>query len=65
MVTFEFIDWFWITLFVLVMVITGILFYRPGKRSQADFFLAGRGFPGACRLLQFMLHIQLPIHLCG
>lgn len=45
MVTFEFIDWFWITLFVLVMVVTGILFYRLGKRSESDFFLAGRGLP--------------------
>jgi len=44
-VTFEFIDWLWIALFVLVMVVTGILFYRLGKRSQSDFFLAGRGLP--------------------
>jgi Na+/proline symporter len=39
------LDWFWILAFVVLMVGCGVLFYRLGKRSQADFFLAGRGLP--------------------
>jgi len=39
------IDWIWLVLFLLVMVLCGVLFYRLGKRSEADFFLAGRGLP--------------------
>jgi Na+/proline symporter len=45
MVTFGFLDWFWLIAFVVLMVSSGILFYRLGKRSEADFFLAGRGLP--------------------
>lgn len=45
MVTFEFLDWFWLILFLILMVGCGVLFYRLGKRSEADFFLAGRGLP--------------------
>ena len=45
MVTFGFLDWFWLILFILLMVGCGILFYRLGKRSESDFFLAGRGLP--------------------
>ena len=45
MVTFSFLDWFWLVTFVLLMVGSGILFYRLGKRSESDFFLAGRGLP--------------------
>lgn len=45
MVVFEFLDWFWLIAFVLLMVGSGILFYRLGKRSESDFFLAGRGLP--------------------
>ncbi len=44
-VAFEAIDWTWLVLFLLVMVGCGVLFYRLGKRSEADFFLAGRGLP--------------------
>lgn len=45
MVDFQFLDWFWLIAFVLLMVGSGILFYRLGKRSESDFFLAGRGLP--------------------
>lgn len=39
------LDWFWIFAYLVLMVGCGVLFYRLGKRSQADFFLAGRGLP--------------------
>ena len=45
MVTFELLDWIWVGIFVLIMIGSGILFYRLGKRSESDFFLAGRGLP--------------------
>src|SRR5688572_8320346 len=45
MVTFTFLDWFWLIAFLALMILSGGLFYRLGKRSEADFFLAGRGLP--------------------
>jgi Na+/proline symporter len=45
MIRFTPLDWFWVLTFVILMVGCGVLFYRLGKRSQADFFLAGRGLP--------------------
>ena len=45
MVHFAFLDWFWLITFVVLMIGSGALFYRLGKRSEADFFLAGRGLP--------------------
>ena len=45
MAVFTFLDWFWVGLFLLLMLGSGILFYRLGKRSESDFFLAGRGLP--------------------
>ena len=45
MITFQFLDWFWLILFALLMVYFGAYFYRLGKRSQSDFFLAGRSLP--------------------
>ena len=45
MITFQFLDWFWLISFALLMVYFGAYFYRLGKRSQSDFFLAGRGLP--------------------
>jgi len=45
MVHFAFLDWFWVVTFILLMTVCGVLFYRLGKRSMADFFLAGRGLP--------------------
>jgi Na+/proline symporter len=45
MVQLTILDWVWIVLYLLLMVGCGLLFYRLGKRSEADFFLAGRGLP--------------------
>ncbi|OQX96009.1 sodium:solute symporter [candidate division KSB1 bacterium 4572_119] len=45
MVSFALLDWIWLILFIFLMVICGIIFYKLGKRSQSDFFLAGRGLP--------------------
>ncbi len=44
-VTFTWLDWLWVVLFLLLMTGSGVLFYRLGRRSQSDFFLAGRGLP--------------------
>ena len=45
MITFQLLDWIWLILFVLLMVFFGFYFYRLGKRSQSDYFLADRGLP--------------------
>jgi SSS family solute:Na+ symporter len=45
MVIFTPLDWFWLVLFLVLMIGCGILFFRLGKRSESDFFLAGRGLP--------------------
>ena len=45
MISFSALDWFWFIAFVVLMVWSGVRFYRLGKRSEADFFLAGRGLP--------------------
>ena len=45
MITFQLLDWIWLILFALLMVFFGIYFYRFGKRSQSDYFLADRGLP--------------------
>jgi len=45
MVSFALLDWIWLLLFIILMVACGVFFYRLGKRSQSDFFLAGRGLP--------------------
>ena len=39
------LDWIWTGLFIALMILCGVIFYRLGKRSEADFFLAGRGLP--------------------
>ena len=39
------LDWIWTFLFIALMVVCGVIFYKLGKRSEADFFLAGRGLP--------------------
>ena len=44
-VTFTNLDWFWVITFLALMIFSGALFYRLGKRSESDFFLAGRGLP--------------------
>ena len=45
MVSFTLLDWFWLLAFLALMILSGGLFYRLGKRSESDFFLAGRGLP--------------------
>lgn len=45
MVHFTGLDYFWVIAYILLTLATGVLFYRLGKRSGADFFLAGRGLP--------------------
>ena len=44
-VTLTLLDWTWTILFILLMILCGVIFYRLGKRSESDFFLAGRGLP--------------------
>ncbi len=44
-ISFSTLDWIWLIAFIVLMVIFGAYFYRLGKRSEADFFLAGRGLP--------------------
>jgi len=44
-VPFALLDWIWMILFLVLMIGCGALFYRLGKRSESDFFLAGRGLP--------------------
>ncbi len=39
------LDYFWVVAYILLTIGTGVLFYRLGKRSGSDFFLAGRGLP--------------------
>jgi Na+/proline symporter len=38
-------DWFWLIAFVILMIGTGVVFYRLARRSEEDFFLAGRKLP--------------------
>jgi Na+/proline symporter len=45
MVNFQWLDWVWMSLFLGLMIGCGVLFYRLGRRSESDFFLAGRGLP--------------------
>ena len=39
------LDWLWLSLFLILMIGTGVAFYRLARRSEADFFLAGRRLP--------------------
>lgn len=45
MVDFTGLDWFWTGAFLLLMVGGAFFFYRLARRSESDFFLAGRGLP--------------------
>lgn len=45
MVVFKTLDWIWFVSFLVLMILSGALFYRLGRRSEADFFLAGRRLP--------------------
>jgi Na+/proline symporter len=39
------LDWFWSGAFLLLLVGGAFFFYRLARRSESDFFLAGRGLP--------------------
>jgi Na+/proline symporter len=45
MASFTALDIFWAVAFLLLMVGGAFLFYRLARRSESDFFLAGRGLP--------------------
>ncbi|MGD2154023.1 MAG: Na+:solute symporter [Gemmatimonadales bacterium] len=45
MVNFTGLDWLWAAAFLLLMVGGAFFFYRLARRSESDFFLAGRGLP--------------------
>ncbi len=45
MIDFTALDGFWSGAFLFLMVGGAFLFYRLARRSQSDFFLAGRGLP--------------------
>jgi SSS family solute:Na+ symporter len=45
MTSFTFLDVLWMVVFLALMIGCGVLFYRLGRRSESDFFLAGRGLP--------------------
>jgi len=45
MVKFAPLDYFWVIAYLVLMLGAGAIFYRLGKRSGSDFFLAGRGLP--------------------
>jgi len=45
LVTFTALDWFWLIAFTLLMVGSGVIFYRLGRRSEDSFFLAERNLP--------------------
>ena len=45
MANFTALDWFWTGAFLMLMVGGAFFFYRLARRSESDFFLAGRGLP--------------------
>ena len=45
MIRFTALDIFWTAAFLLLMVGGAFVFYRLARRSESDFFLAGRGLP--------------------
>ncbi|MFH1766345.1 MAG: sodium:solute symporter [Gemmatimonadota bacterium] len=45
MIAFTPLDWFWAGAFLLLMVGGAFFFYRLARRSESDFFLAGRRLP--------------------
>jgi Na+/proline symporter len=45
LVRFTPLDWMWTVLFIVLMTLCGVIFYRLGKQSESEFFLAGRGLP--------------------
>jgi Na+/proline symporter len=45
MVEFTSLDWLWAGAFLALMVGGAFFFYKLARRSESDFFLAGRGLP--------------------
>ena len=45
MSNFTTLDWFWAGAFLFLMLGGAFFFYRLARRSESDFFLAGRGLP--------------------
>ena len=45
MIDFTALDSTWTLAFLLLMVGGAFFFYRLARRSETDFFLAGRGLP--------------------
>jgi Na+/proline symporter len=45
LIHFSTLDWFWAGAFLLLMVGGAFFFYRLARRSESDFFLAGRRLP--------------------
>ncbi|HEX6559010.1 MAG TPA: hypothetical protein VF021_06090, partial [Longimicrobiales bacterium] len=45
MIRFTLLDWFWTLAFLLLMVGGAFWFYRLARRSESEFFLAGRRLP--------------------
>jgi Na+/proline symporter len=45
MVELNALDWFWLIAFCSMMIACGAMFYHLAKRSESEFFLAGRGLP--------------------
>jgi Na+/proline symporter len=67
-VVFTPLDWVWVILLITVMIACGIIFYRLGKRSEADFFLAGRGLPWwlpATSVYATHTATDTPMWICG
>jgi len=44
-IEFTALDWIWTLAFLFLMVGGAFLFYKLARRSESDFFLAGRGLP--------------------
>jgi hypothetical protein len=45
LIPFAPLDWIRTALFIALMIVCGVILSRLGKRSESDFFLAGRGLP--------------------
>ncbi|MBI4499593.1 MAG: sodium:solute symporter [Gemmatimonadetes bacterium] len=45
MTHFSALDWFWTAAFLVLMIGGPFVFYRLARRTESDFFLAGRGLP--------------------
>jgi Na+/proline symporter len=59
---FTSLDWFWTGSFVLPMVGGAFFFYRLARRSESDFFLAGRCLPWWALLLAVAVGATVLLH---